>query len=170
MSSKKVSELTETTSFSDGIYVPVVNGSTTYKMSLENLLKKTFRSDKTELETFSDELFVPLINGSTTYLMSLENLLQKTLRVDKASEIDSVASKSSISDTDLMLMEDSASENEKKKCTKAQFLHDVPQVITGSGAPGDAPAKKGMIYIDTAVSDVYIAADTTVSGDWKKIT
>jgi len=123
-------------------------------------------SELNELSVFSDAAYVPVVDGGTTYKMSLENLLQKTIRVDKSSEISTVATKTVTSNSDLIMLEDSASSNTKKKCTKEQFLHDVPQVITGTDNPISTPLKKGMIYIDTAHSQIYISKDSTSSDDW----
>ncbi len=171
MSAKKVSELSETSIFSGSSYVPVVSEGVTYKMSLENLLQKTLMvEDLSETSTFSDEAYVPLVNGGVTYKMSLENLLQKTLRVDKSSEIDSASAKTSVANGDLILLEDSAAGNSKKKCTKAQFLSDVPQVQTGTSDPAVTPTKTGLIFINTATADIFISTATGSSSDWKKIT
>lgn len=124
-------------------------------------------SELNELTTFSDTAYLPVVDTGVTYKMSLENLLQKTLRTDKASEISSVSSKTVISNSDFLMLEDSASSNTKKSCTKAQFLHDVPQVMSGSADPADTPSKKGLIYINTTTGDIFIAADTSSSSDWK---
>lgn len=126
-------------------------------------------SELNEITTFSDTAYVPVVDTGVTYKMSLENLLQKTLRTDKPSEISSVSSKTAISNNDFLMLEDSASSNSKKSCTKAQFLHDVPQVISGSADPSDAPSKKGLLYINSTTGDIFIAADTSSSGDWKAI-
>ena len=126
-------------------------------------------SELSEITSFSDDAYIPVVKDGVTYKISLENLLQKTLRVDKSSEISSVAAKSISVNSDLIMVEDSAGGNAKKKCTKSQFLHDVPQVETGSADPAYTPAKKGMIYIDTGTGNIFIAADTSSSGDWKKI-
>lgn len=44
MSSKKITELTERSTFTAGDYVPIVSGGTTYKMSAENLLQTTAKT------------------------------------------------------------------------------------------------------------------------------
>ena len=44
MSSKKITELTERSTFTAGDYVPIVSGCTTYKMSAENLLQTTAKT------------------------------------------------------------------------------------------------------------------------------
>lgn len=126
-------------------------------------------SELSETTTFSDTAYVPVVDAGVTYKMSLENLLQKTLRTDKPSEISSVDSKTAISNGDFLMLEDSASSNTKKSCTKAQFLHDVPQVSTGSADPSDAPYKKGLIYINTTTGDIFISSDSSASSDWKAI-
>jgi hypothetical protein len=118
---------------------------------------------------FSDDAYIPVVSGGATYKMSLAELLKKTIRVDKSSEIVLFDSKSSIQNNDIMMLEDSDNSNSKKKCTKAQFLYDVPQVSSGSADPSGAPAKKGLIYINTTTGDIFLSADTTGTGDWKAI-
>ena len=122
-----------------------------------------------DLEVFPDGAYIPLVSEGVTYKLKLENLLSKTLRTDKPSEISSVTAKSVISNNDLLMLEDSSDSNKKKACTKAQFLHDVPQVSTGSSDPAAAPSKKGSIYINTTSGDIFIAADTATTADWKAI-
>lgn len=126
-------------------------------------------SELSSTSEFSDDAYIPVVSDGVTYKMTLESLLQKTLRLDKTLEVSDVASKTTISNADVMMMEDASSSNDKKRCTKAQFLHDVPQVETGSSAPASTPSKKGMLFVDTAAGDIYIAAGTSSSSDWKKV-
>jgi hypothetical protein len=122
-----------------------------------------------DLEVFPDGAYVPLVSEGVTYKLKLENLLSKTLRTDKPSEISSVTAKSVISNNDLLMLEDSSSSNAKKSCTKAQFLSDVPQVLSGTEDPAAAPSKKGLIYINTGTGSIFIAAGTSSTDDWKAI-
>jgi len=126
-------------------------------------------SELSELSEFSDSAYVPVVDGGVTYKMSFENLLQKTLRVDKSSEISSVTTKTIITDGDLIMLEDAASGNVKKKCTKSQFLHDVPQIVIAGSNPVSTPGKIGMFHINTADSRVYISKGTSSSDDWIEI-
>ena len=121
-----------------------------------------------DLEVFPDGAFVPVVNDGVTLKLSLENLLSKTLRTDKASEISSVTSKSVSVNNDFIMLEDSST-NEKRSCTKSQFLHDVPQIQTGSTNPGSTPSKVGLIYIDTVHCSVFIAIGISSPDDWKLI-
>ena len=120
-------------------------------------------------EIFDEDAYLPIVKDGTTYKIKLKNILIKTLRIDKSSEMSTVDAKAISSNNDIIMLEDSAHSNEKKSCTKAQFLHDVPQVQTGNGAPGFTPGKRGMVYIDIDSNDVYIAANYSASSDWKLI-
>lgn len=40
-------------------------------------------------------------------------------------------------------------------------------VSSGSGAPNSTPTALGVIYIDTATDNAYIATGTSSSADWK---
>ena len=45
-----------------------------------------------------------------------------------------------------------------------------PSVTTGAGAPSSTPAAEGDIYVDTTNDNVYVAAGTASSADWKQAT
>lgn len=123
--------------------------------------------DITDSDDFPDGAYIPVVIEGITKKLSLGSLLIKTLRKDKPAQISSVTAKSVINGNDLLMLEDVSSSNAKKSCTKSQFLLDVPQVETGSGAPAYTPSKKGMVYIDTDASDIYLAANNSSSADWK---
>ncbi len=119
--------------------------------------------------THDDNIQFLCIAGGVSKLMSLEDILQKTLRIDKPSEINAVSTKINVADSDLMLIEDAADFNAKKKCTKSQFLVDVTQVTSGTTDPASTPGKLGQIYIDTATPAVWISKGIASSSDWIKI-
>lgn len=45
-----------------------------------------------------------------------------------------------------------------------------PDVSTGSGAPSSTPTTEGDIYVDTTNDNVWVAAGTASSSDWKQAT
>lgn len=127
-------------------------------------------SELSTITDFTDTDYIMVVSGGTAYKMTAANFLQKAIRVDKADEISSADAKTVVIDADLILLEDSANGNAKKKATKAQFLVDVGQVSTGTDAPATTPSKIGNIFVDTAHTNVYIATGTSSSADWSQIT
>jgi len=102
-------------------------------------------SELNSLSVFSDTAYVPVVDGGVTYKMSLEDLLQKTIRIDKSSELSEVATKTVITNTDLLMVDDAASSNAKKKCPKQHFFtmcrrcNQEAEVFIG-------PSKKECLY------------------------
>lgn len=47
--------------------------------------------------------------------------------------------------------------------------YTIPNISSGSGAPGSTPSKVGDLYIDTSGNAAYIATGTSSSGDWEQI-
>jgi hypothetical protein len=129
--------------------------------------KKISELDSTS--AYDDNLLILVLEDGVTKTMSAEDLISKTLRVDKPSEINTVSAKSIVTDSDLLLIEDAADSNAKKKCTKAQFLNDVAQVLSGAADPASTPTKKGLIYIETTTPAVWISTGTASSADWLKV-
>lgn len=43
------------------------------------------------------------------------------------------------------------------------------QVITGSGAPSDAPAEAGMLYVDVTNKVLYFSVNNSSAADWVKV-
>lgn len=48
-----------------------------------------------------------------------------------------------------------------------QLLYALPNITSGVVAPSSTPEKIGNIYIDTALSKVYISTGVSSSADWK---
>ena len=64
-----------------------------------------------------------------------------------------------------------ARDNELSKRVSALEIGSGGAIIsTGSGAPVSTPSAEGDVYVDTTNDDVYIAAGTASSADWKQAT
>lgn len=56
-----------------------------------------------------------------------------------------------------------------KRSGSSPAAAEVPEVTSGSGAPGATPAGVGDIYVDTSALEVYVAVGATDSGDWERV-
>jgi hypothetical protein len=82
-------------------------------------------SELTELTEIGDGDIIPVVSGGETKKITLDNLLAKAVRIDKPNQIESVDSKETIADNDIIMIEDSGDANNKKKITREEFLSDT---------------------------------------------
>lgn len=123
-------------------------------------------SELSEQTTNVDTALIPIVVEGINKKISLLNLLQKTIRVDKAAEINAVASKGTVSDSDIIMLEDSEASNIKKKATVSAIRSGLCRVFFDTTDPGGAPTGIGHIFVNTTTPRIYISVGTTNSGDW----
>jgi len=123
-------------------------------------------TDFSEQTTNEDNALIPIVVAGENKKITLANLLQKTIRVDKAAEINSVASKGTVSDADIIMLEDSEASNVKKKVTVSAIRSGLCRFYASSSDPTLAPPEVGSFFFNTTSNRFYISVGTSSSDDW----
>lgn len=119
----------------------------------------------TSATVVNDADLIVISQGGTTIKMTRELFLANVIRSNVAAQISALTEKTTAAEDDAILIEDSEASNAKKMMK----LSRVGGIFTSAGVPASAPPFIGAINIDTTNDDVFIATDTTGSGDWTKL-